>query len=229
MTTTTVNEAPPNRLVRKIRLRAVLFFFLALAAGGGAVFLVKLYIDRTTAAAAVKPIPTTDVVVAAASVPIGTQLERSQLTIVAWPAANVPAGTFATVEQVVGRSLEQGVVSGEPILADRLADPARGRGMAAILEPGHRAMAVKVDQVVGVAGFVQPGDFVDVLTTMKPDDEGAPGSGGAPSRIAKIILQNIRVLAVGQRSCLTARRSARSSPRRTSRPRRPRCHRTPCS
>jgi pilus assembly protein CpaC len=89
------------------------------------------------------------------------------------------------------------MVKGEPFLDSRLADQSRGRGLAAILREGTRAMAVKVDQVIGVAGFVQPGDYVDVITTMKPDDVTRHAMGDN-ARVSKIILQDIRVLAAGE-------------------------------
>ncbi len=193
---TTITETSSSRLVRKIRLRALLFFALALVAGAGAVFLVKTYMDRARAASATAPIAATLVVVAAEPVPIGTRLQGSHLAVVRWPVGDVPDGAFESVEQVVGRSVQRDLVAGEPVLATRLADPQRGDGLAAILEDGHRAMAVKVDQVIGVAGFVQPGDSVDVITTMKPDLDSQ--SLGRAARVAKIFLQNIRVLAVGE-------------------------------
>jgi pilus assembly protein CpaB len=198
LTAPTHEEVPASRLVRKIRLRALLFFALALVAGAAAVFLVKLYLDRASARAVAPPLSTQPVVVAAADLPIGTALDKVHLATVEWPQGRAPAGAFAAASDVVGRSLTQGVVAGEAILERRLADPARGRGMAAILAPGRRAMSVKVDQVIGVAGFVQPGDFVDVITTMRLDDNAERAVGSGTERMAKTILQNIRVLAIGQ-------------------------------
>lgn len=194
MTTTTMppTESPTNRLVHKIRVRALLFFTLALVAGAGAVLLVKLYMDQTRRASVTAPLPTREVVVAALDVPIGTQLEPVHLGVVRWPADQIPAGTFTAVAEVSGRSLVQDMVKGELILAARLADPARGVGMAAILTEGRRAMAVKVDQVIGVAGFVHPGDFVDVIATLKPDDNSETAPAGKATRMAKMILQNVR-------------------------------------
>jgi pilus assembly protein CpaB len=196
--TTTTTANPTHRLVRKIRLRALLFFGLALVAGALAVFLVKSYMDRASAAAPADVLPTQTVVVAAADLPIGTTLERKHLALAGWPAERTPHGSFDAVELVIGRAIQQNLVEGEPVLAARLADPERGQGMAAILRDGHRAMGVKVDQVIGIAGFVQPGDYVDVITTMRPDDETLAVLDRDTARISKIILQNIRVLAVGE-------------------------------
>lgn len=200
MTTTTVPPTPSSttRLVHKIRIRALLFFALAVVAGVVAVLLVKRYMDETRAAAMAPAVPTQEVVVAAGDVPIGTQLEPRHLAVVRWPSDQVPGGTFATMTEVAGRSLVQDLVKGEVILATRLANPARGVGMAAILTPGHRAMAVKVDQVIGVAGFIHPGDSVDVIATLKPDDETESALASKADRMTKTILQNTRVLAIGQ-------------------------------
>lgn len=193
-------KTPINRLERKARIRALLFFTLALIAGAFAVFVVKVYLDRASTATArvAEPVPLTDVVIAARDIPIGTRLEAQHLALVPWPEEHAPTGGFSSAAQVVGRSTERSLVSGELILAGRLADPERGSGIGAILEDGSRAMAVKVDQVVGVAGFVQPGDHVDVITTMKPDDETRAALESETARISKIILQNIRVLAIGE-------------------------------
>lgn len=190
-------ESSGNRVVRKIRVRAILFLVLALVAGGGAVLLVKKYMDQLDQSRQA-PTTVTKVAVAAVDLPIGSQLELQQLQVVDWPVASKPDNSFSKVEDVVGKTLLQAVVKGEPILASRLADETAGRGLTAILAKGKRAMAVKVDQVVGIAGFVQPGDYVDVITTIAPDEETRTALKEKAARISKIILQNIKVLAVGE-------------------------------
>jgi pilus assembly protein CpaB len=188
---------PSGNVVRRIRVRAVLFLFLALVAGAGAVLLVKNYLDQAGRARA-GAVSTTPVVVAALPIPIGTALEKQHLVAMNWPVESVPEGSFRSPEEVVGKTVRQALVKGEAVLADRLADESVGRGLTALLAKGTRAMAVKVDQVVGVAGFVQPGDYVDVISTMTPDDETRKDLKNNPAKIAKIILQNIKVLAVGE-------------------------------
>ncbi|MCC6751855.1 MAG: Flp pilus assembly protein CpaB, partial [Deltaproteobacteria bacterium] len=168
----------------------------ALAAGTGAVFLVKRYLDeqarrQPAANAAVVP-----VVVAAQDLAIGTALTENVLGVIRWPSDAVPAGTFGVPKALLGRTLRRSIAKGEPVLEARLASKEAGQGLAAVLARGMRAMAVKVDQVIGVAGFVQPGDFVDVITTMTPDEEARHERRAA--KISKIILQNIKVLAVGE-------------------------------
>jgi pilus assembly protein CpaB len=190
-------DAPETRAVSQIRVRALLFLLLAVGAGGGAVFLFKQYLDRmrSTTAAATQTVP---VVVAAMDVPIAARLEAKHLEVVQWPRAHMPAGTIGATADVVDHTLRTSVVKGEPILKERLADEKEGRGLAALLAEGMRAMAVSVDSAVGVAGFVQPGDFVDVLTTMSPDADTVKVLGADPARMSKIILQNVLVLAVGE-------------------------------
>lgn len=191
------SNAPETRAVSQIRVRAVLFLLLAVGAGGGAVFLFKQYLDRmrSSTAAATQTVP---VVVAAMDVPIAARIEAKHVQIVQWPKAYAPAGTLAKITDVVDHTLRTNVVKGEPILKERLADEKEGRGLAALLAEGMRAMAVSVDSAVGVAGFVQPGDYVDVLTTMAFDEETREALKTNPARISKIILQNVLVLAVGE-------------------------------
>lgn len=195
---TATMEAPGNRVVRKIRMRAVLFLGAAMIAGLAAVFLVKVYLDQARRRSAARPIETVSVVVAAAEIPSGQRLEAAQVEVIRWPAAHAPAGTFPRTDAVIGQTLRQAMVRGEPVLQDRLASKDQGQGLAAILDAGARAMAVKVDQVVGIAGFVQPGDRVDVITTIATDDDTRAALANQAAKMSKIILQDIRVLAVGE-------------------------------
>ncbi len=194
----TTPDAPVHRVVRKTRVRAMLFLIAAVVAGAAAVFLVKVYLDqaaRRSASALDQSVP---VVIATTEIPSGQPLAEPQLRIVRWPAGQTPSGTFQRIEEVVGQTPRQTLVAGEPVLAGRLASRSEGQGLAAILEKGARAMAVKVDQVVGIAGFVQPGDRVDVITTITVDEETRGMLATKPPRISKIILQDVLVLAVGE-------------------------------
>lgn len=193
-----INDSPGNRVVRKFRIRAILFLAAALVAGAAAVFLVKVYLDQVRATSTAAPVETVAVVVAAGDLPIAQRIEPAHVTVARWPAEYAPAGAFRDPADVVGQTLRQALVRGEPVLRDRLADKSQGQGLAAILDDGARAMAVKVDQVVGIAGFVQPGDFVDVISTITPDDETRAVLASKAARMSKIILQNIKVLAVGE-------------------------------
>jgi pilus assembly protein CpaB len=179
-------------------MRAALFLGAAVIAGLAAVFLVRVYLDQARRRSSAAPIETVSVVVAATEIPSGLRLEAAQVEVVRWPAAHAPAGTFQRTGDVIGQTLRQAMVRGEPVLKDRLANKDQGQGLAALLDPGARAMAVKVDQVVGIAGFVQPGDRVDVITTIATDDETRAALANKAAKMSKIILQDIRVLAVGE-------------------------------
>lgn len=170
-------------------VRAMVFLALGLAAALAAALLFSRYIDARTAAARV---PTTKVAVAAQDLAEATTLTADHVALVDWPTASLPAGTAADRDKLVGRVLVAKAVKGEPLLEGRLAAVGAGRGLAALLEPGKRAVSVRVDDVVGVAGFIHPGDSVDVIVTMKPRED----ANALPA--SKVILQNIRVLAVGQ-------------------------------
>jgi pilus assembly protein CpaB len=190
-------EAPENRVVSQIRVRAFLFLLLAIVAGGGAVVLFKQYLDRVRGAGKTTG-PVAHVVVASVNIPIASRLDEKQLALIEWPKESVPEGAFTALKDVVGQTVQTNLVKGEPVLKERLADEAEGRGLAALLADGMRAMAVRVDSVVGVAGFVKPGDYVDVLTTMSPDEETQTTLAEQAARVSKIILQNVLVLAVGE-------------------------------
>src|SRR6266568_6640881 len=192
-----VTNLPSNGTLRKAvekgnrssGARALAFLALGLVAALTAALLFSRYIDARTAAARV---PTTKVAVAGHDLAEATTLATEHLVLVDWPIASLPQGTFADPEKLVGRVIVSKVVKGEPLLDGRLAAAGAGRGLAALLEPGMRAVSVRVDDVVGVAGFIHPGDNVDVIVTMKPREDGT----SLPA--SKIILQSIRVLAVGQ-------------------------------
>jgi len=145
-------------------------------------------------AAAIKPIKVDQVVVAAVTLPLGARLEARQLRLIPWPAGNTPAGSFNRLEDCVGRALITQVVENEPILSEKLAALASGAGLPAAIPEGMRAVSVRVDDVVSVAGFTMPGTMVDVLVT---GDLGT-GNGGGGNSITRNILEDVRVLAAGQ-------------------------------
>jgi len=191
-------DSPESRIVRKNRVRALVFFLLAGVAGLSGLALFVRYMDQIKKSLPAAAADTRPVVVAAMEVPIAMRLEQKHLRVIDWPRKHVPPGAFAKAEELLGRTVRQSILKDEPFLASRLADDKLGQGMAALLDPGVRAMAVQVDSVVGVAGFVQPGDFVDVITTMSPDEDTKKTLENEAAKISKIILQNIRVLAVGE-------------------------------
>ncbi len=143
-------------------------------------------------ASAVKPaVVMQRIVVAAQPLKLGTRLDASNVRTIPWPQGQPVAGMFTKIEDVANRALITSVAENEPILDTKLASLQSGAGLAATIPEGMRAMSVAVNDVVGVAGFVTPGTMVDVLVT------GA--LSGASGNITRTILENVRVLAAGQK------------------------------
>jgi pilus assembly protein CpaB len=143
--------------------------------------------------AATKPQPATRVVAAATDVKIGTVLGAQDLTTVQIM-GTVPKNAILDAKDAIGRGVTSALYAGEPILENRLAPKGSGGGLAATIKDGMRAIAVRVDQVVGVAGFVTPGMRVDVLVSgVPPNSEG----GGNNNTQVRTVLQNIEVLSAG--------------------------------
>ena len=165
---------------------------LALASGVLAGSLAFSYMRRqgTTSGAALPA--GGSVVVAAKDLPVGTVLRAEDLRMVSWPGKAVPAGYMASPALVGGRGLITSVRTNEPILESKLAQKGAGGGLPVLIPEGMRAVSVRVDEVVGVAGFVQPGRRVDVLLTLNP------GTPQVPEPLTRTILQNVQVAAAGQ-------------------------------
>ena len=136
-----------------------------------------------------------NVVVAKAEIPVGTKITVDQLGFAPIPNASAPVGAFRKLEEVVGRVAITPIGIREPITNLKLAPEGVGAGLSAVIPEGYRAMTVKVDDVVGVSGFVMPGSYVDVVAVIVP----ASQNGSAQGPISKIVLQNIKVLASGPR------------------------------
>jgi pilus assembly protein CpaB len=131
-----------------------------------------------------------NLVVAAHALPIGISLKPADLKTVPVPVAQFPAGCFSKIEELVDRPVGSSILPEEPVREARLAPRGSGLGLAPVIPPGMRAVSVKVNEVVGVAGFVLPGMHVDVLVTGHlARDEGS---------VTKTILQNILVISAGQ-------------------------------
>lgn len=130
------------------------------------------------------------VVVAAAELAVGAIVREEDIRLVPWPSEAVPEGYAETAAEVVGRGVITAVHLNEPLLQSKLAELGSGGGLPIIIPPGMRAVSVRVDDVIGVAGFVLPSTRVDVLVTLTP-----PGSNDTQTRV---ILQNVHALAAGQ-------------------------------
>lgn len=134
-------------------------------------------------------IATTQVVVAARDLEVGTRLRADMMQVVEWPLGAPLKEPFAVPEKLYERVINAQVLRGEPIVAARLAPPGEKGGLSAVLDEGKRAITVKVNEIVGVAGFALPGNYVDVMVNT-PDDANKP--------VSKIVLERILVLAVAQ-------------------------------
>jgi pilus assembly protein CpaB len=141
------------------------------------------------------PVQMKQIVVAAEPLRLGTRLDSSKLRLIPWPAAASITGMFTRVEDCTNRALLAAVAANEPILESKLASVQSGAGLPATIPEGMRALSVAVNDVVAVAGFVTPGTMVDVLVTGMI---AGPNASGA-STITRTILENVRVLAAGQK------------------------------
>jgi pilus assembly protein CpaB len=169
------------------RLISVLIFAFVVSAGAS-LLLYRLVSSRMSADT--KQV-TAEVMVAARSLPVGTMVGDMDVKVGAW-SGPLPAGAMTKKEDVVGRGVIANIVEGEPIVESRLAPKGAGAGLAATIPEGMRAVAVRVNEVVGVAGFVVPGQRVDVLLM------GTPPGGSGRGTITKTLLQNVEVLSAGQ-------------------------------
>ncbi|OWJ92400.1 Flp pilus assembly protein CpaB [Pseudomonas sp. A46] len=130
------------------------------------------------------------VVVATVEIPFGQMIEPQQVTVVRMPKGTVPDDAFAAPDQVVGKIATFSMLRGDILRSARVAEHLGGSTLASLIAADKRAVSVRVDDVVGVAGFLLPGNRVDVLATRK--------SGGADGAESRTILQDLRVLAVDQ-------------------------------
>ncbi len=131
------------------------------------------------------------VVVAAVDVELGTRLSPQMLTMAAWPSSALPPGAFADLAKLQDRVLRVGVLKGEAVVERKLAPQGTQGGLAAVIAEGKRAMTVRVNDVVGVAGFALPGTYVDVMVNTQQ-------GRGEDSHISKTVLEQVLVLAVAQ-------------------------------
>jgi len=131
----------------------------------------------------------TFVVVAARSLPTGVRLKAADLKVVPWPASNMVPGGFSTVEAVVNRGLLSGVVENEPVVESKLARADQGAGLPSAIPAGMRAMSVKVNDVIGVAGFLDPGTRVDLMVTIRKKEDST----------SRTVVSNVEVLTAGTR------------------------------
>jgi pilus assembly protein CpaB len=166
--------------------RALLMMALAVVFGLAAVVLASRWLLRQT------PGSSNKIVVAAADVSLGQRLTQEMLKSLDWPADNLPRGALTDASKLVGRVLKTSVLRDEPLSEAKLAPAGTLGGLSALISEGKRAITVRVNDVVGVAGFALPGNFVDIIVNTHST------GGGSENAISKIVLERILVLAVAQ-------------------------------
>ena len=169
------------------RTRIFIVLVLALTCGGAFAFGTYRYVQQ---APAPKGMPTKAVIVAATDLQLGQELKPEDVRIVEWPSGSVPDTSFNSADEVMGRGVIAPMVQNEPILSTKLASKEMGVGLPPIIPSGMRALSVRVNDVVGVAGYVLPGTRVDVIATVNPTQQQTDVT-------SKVILTNVLVLASG--------------------------------
>jgi pilus assembly protein CpaB len=163
--------------------RGTLMIVLSVLAGLGAVILAASWMGKQASG------KTSPLVIAVVDVDLGSTLSDALLSVVAWPTAAVPPNAFKDLKSVSGRVVRSPIFKGEPILEPKLAPIGSMGGLPSMIQAGKRALSIKVNEVVGVAGFTLPGSFVDVMVnTVDSKDKS----------VSKIVLQRILVLAIAQ-------------------------------
>jgi pilus assembly protein CpaB len=168
-------------------------FFIVLA--GALLFglLAAVSVSRYLSSAQAYTKNLSQVAVAKVAIPLGTKIIAEQVTMVQFPKESTPDGTFSSAEKLVGRVAIVNIGARESITEARLAPEGTAGGLSAVIPEGYRAMTVKVDDVVGISGFIMPGTLVDVVVVIDPAENTS-----RQDPISKIVLQNIKVLANGQ-------------------------------
>src|SRR5512145_435241 len=167
--------------------KAVVMLVLSVVIGLGATIVAAGWIAQQGQVASSK------VVVAAVDIQLGSRLNSQMLKMVDWPSGSIPPGALTKAEPLEDRVVKTNILRGEPILEAKLAPVGTKGGLSAVIPEGKRAMTVRVNDVIGVAGFALPGNYVDIVINTQLD-----GAGGAGRQISKIVLENILVLAVAQ-------------------------------
>ena len=171
-----------------MRSRGMLMLFIAAIAGLAAVFLAARWMQNQGGEKG-------RIAVANADIELGGRISPEMIRMAAWPEGSVPAGSFSEPGKLEGRVVLVSMQRGEPLTETRLAPIGTKGGLSAVVPEGKRAMTVRVNDVVGVAGFALPGTYVDVMVNTQ-DERGQRGD--RDRSISKIVLERILVLAVAQ-------------------------------
>lgn len=175
-----------------MRTRMLIVLALAVTVGGGLAYATYNIMQRPAASVPAQALPTQPVVVASADLSLGDAITAEQVRIVRFPKGEAPEGVFTNPGDVVGRSVVAAIVRNEPVLPAKLAPKEAGSGLPPAIPPGMRAVSVRVNEVIGVAGYVLPGTHVDVLATASPTQQ-------VQDTTTKVVLTNVPVVTAGTR------------------------------
>ena len=171
--------------------KAVVMLIVAIIAGIGAVTMASRWlIQRST--------DVNKIAVATADINLGQKLNQDMVKMVDWPASSIPTDSFTEVSKLDGRVLKTSVQRGEPLMESKLAPVGTQGGLSAVIAEGKRAITVRVNDVVGVAGFALPGNYVDIIVNTQQVSTQAGNGNNEDQNISKIVLERILVLAVAQ-------------------------------
>jgi pilus assembly protein CpaB len=173
-----------------MRNRIFAVLAIAILAGGGLAY--GTYNMMNNQPVKTVTTPTQPVVVAAADISLGSELRKEDVTVVNFPAGQAPEGAFPRVTDVVGRGVISPLVKNEVVIPAKLASKEAGSGLPPVIPEGMRALSVRVNEVIGVAGYVLPGSRVDVLATANP-------TNNQTDITTKLILSNVQVVTAGTR------------------------------
>ncbi len=171
--------------------RAAIMIGVSCAAAMAAVFLASRWMNEQAS------LSTRKIVIAADNLNLGTRLAPDMMRLADWPADSVPAGAFTEIKPLETRVTRVALQRGEPLLESKLALPGAAGGLSAVVTEGKRAMTVRVNDVIGVAGFALPGNYVDILVSTQNDQKAKQGEHLDQS-VSKVVLERILVLAVAQ-------------------------------
>jgi len=174
-------------------LRILFMLLIATIAGLSAVMLASRWLLQQGSNGITK------VAVAAADISLGQQITPEAVKLVDWPAASLPPGVVQDATSLAGRVTKASLSRGEPVLESKLTPMGTKGGLSAVIADGKRAITVRVNDVVGVAGFALPGSFVDIIVNTQKDKQDSKASAERTDQsISKIVLEKILVLAVAQ-------------------------------
>ena len=177
-----------------MKVRPVIVLALALFLALAAVYFARMWLSHQTSSTAEVKAPVVQVVAAATALKFGDRLAAENLRLIDWPAGTVPEGTFKSMDELLGpqpRVALQTIQPNELILAPKITGPGQRASLSSVISTGMRAMTIRVNDVLGVAGFVLPGDRVDIMLTREVVQNNP---------VTDVLLQNVKVLGIDQKA-----------------------------